>query len=71
MNQTLPAAVADATEMYRPLRWNELVKRGDYVQDGSNGYELWIGPSGFHAGSFNKQIYRRCSRRTVVEKPAA
>jgi hypothetical protein len=67
--QAAPAVVA-APEAFRPLRWNEMVKRGDYIQDGRNGYELWVGPSGFHAGSFVKQIYRRSSRQPVVEKPA-
>ena len=71
MNQTNTITVAvDASDTFRPLKWNEMVKRGDYIQDGSNGYELWVGPSGFHAGSFVKQIYRRSSRRTAVEKPA-
>jgi hypothetical protein len=70
MEQTLPTAVIAAAEMFRPLRWNEMVKRGDYVKDAINGFELWVGPSGFHAGSFVKQIYRRSSRRSVVEKPA-
>jgi len=67
---TTTAVVVNASDTFRPLKWNEMVKRGDYIQDGNNGYELWVGPSGFHAGSFVKQIYRRSSRRTVVEKPA-
>jgi len=68
MNQTNTTAVVAATEMFRPLKWNEMAKRGDYVKDAINGFEPWIGPSGFHAGSFVKQIYRRSSRRSAVEK---
>jgi len=70
MNQNTPTAVADATEMFRPLKWNELAKRGDYVKDGNDGFELWVGPSGFHAGTFHKQIYRRRAPLPAVEKPA-
>ena len=43
----------------RQLKWNERVRRGDYVADGRNGFELWDGPSGFQAGAFIKMIYRR------------
>ncbi|HTB82372.1 MAG TPA: hypothetical protein VK742_01845 [Candidatus Sulfotelmatobacter sp.] len=70
MDQTNTTAVATTPEMFRPLEWDELARRGDYVKDGNNGFELWVGPSGFHAGSFNKQIYRRKSPPPVVEKPA-
>jgi hypothetical protein len=55
---------------FRRLAWNELVKRGDYVEDGKSGFELWVGPSGFHADSFIKAIYRKYSPRTkAVLKP--
>jgi hypothetical protein len=40
------------------LKWNELVRRGDFVEDGRDGFELWDGPGGFRAASFVKQIYR-------------
>jgi hypothetical protein len=70
MNQNTPTAVAAAPEMFRPLKWNELAKRGDYVKDGNDGFELWVGPSGFHAGTFHKQIYRRLSPQPVTDTPA-
>jgi hypothetical protein len=70
MNESNTIAVADAPEMFRPLKWNELAKRGDYVKDGNDGYELWVGPSGFHAGTFHKQIYRRLSPRPATDTPA-
>jgi hypothetical protein len=44
------------------LKWNELVRRGDFVEDGRDGFELWDGPGGFRAASFVKQIYRLCRR---------
>ena len=58
MNKTdsAPAAVAAS---FRLLAWNELVRRGDFVEDGRQGFELWEGPSGFRADAFVKQIYRR------------
>jgi hypothetical protein len=46
----------------RPLKWNELVRRGDFVEDGRDGFELWEGPGGFRAASFVKKIYRLCRR---------
>ena len=57
----------DATppECLRPLKWDELVRRGDFVEDGSGGFEPWEGPSGFRADAFIKQIYRRQDSRPV------
>jgi hypothetical protein len=46
-------------ENLRPLKWDELVRRGDFVEDGRGGFEPWDGPSGFRADAFIKQIYRR------------
>jgi hypothetical protein len=43
----------------RPLKWNELVRRGDFVEDGRRGFEPWEGPAGFRADAFIKTIYRR------------
>ena len=56
MNQLDPTATAP--ERLRLLKWNELVRRGDFVEDGRGGFELWEGPSGFRADAFIKQIYR-------------
>ena len=59
INNTAPAVSPDRL---RPLKWNELVRRGDFVEDGRDGFELWDGPGGFRAASFVKQIYRLCRR---------
>jgi hypothetical protein len=54
----------------RPLKRNELVRRGDFIEDGHDGFEPWEGPSGFRADAFVKQIYRRLSRLPAeVSKP--
>jgi hypothetical protein len=46
----------------RALRWNEAVRPGDFIKADRNGFEPWVGPSGFRAGSFVKSIYRRLRR---------
>jgi hypothetical protein len=46
----------------RLLKWNELVLRGDFVENGRDGFEPWVGPGGFRADAFVKQIYRRLGR---------
>jgi len=51
----------------RALEWNELVRKGDFVADGHDGFEPWDGPSGFRADAFVKQIYRRISKRVSSE----
>ncbi len=66
MNETSLAAVAISPDCFRPLKWNELVKRGDFVADGRQGFEPWVGPSGFRADAFVKQIYRQLVHRPVV-----
>jgi hypothetical protein len=47
----------------RPLKWDELVRLGDFVADGHQGFQPWDGPRGFRADAFVKQIYRRLKRR--------
>jgi hypothetical protein len=47
----------------RRLKWNELVSRGDFVENGRQGYEPWEGPGGFRADAFVKAIYRKRGRR--------
>ena len=71
MNEPDSSAVAIVPECLRPLKWNELVRRGDFVEDGREGFELWEGPSGFRADAFVKKIYRRLGRRPAggKEKP--
>jgi hypothetical protein len=65
------APAAAPAENFRLLRWNELVRRGDYVEDGKQGFEPWVGPNGFHADSFVKTIYRKYSPRKKPEQPPA
>jgi hypothetical protein len=68
--ETVLTGTAAHPGSFRLLRWNELVKRGDYVEDGKLGFEPWIGPAGFHADSFVKTIYRKYSpRRKAEQKP--
>ena len=63
MNEADSSAVAIVPNCLRPLKWNELVHHGDFVEDGREGFEPWVGPSGFRADSFVKQIYRRLGRQ--------
>jgi len=65
MNEAASTATAIAPNGLRPLKWNEVVKRGDFVRDGRQGFEPWVGPSGFRADAFVKQIYRQLKRRTT------
>jgi hypothetical protein len=51
-------------ERLRPLKLDELVRPGDFVDNGSNGFEPWEGPGGFRADAFVKQIYRQRGRRS-------
>jgi hypothetical protein len=62
MDETDPSTIAVSAESLRPLKWNELVCRGDFVEAGREGFEPWEGPSGFRADAFVKQIYRRLER---------
>jgi hypothetical protein len=48
-------------EQLRLLKRNERVRRGDFVKDAHDRFELWEGPGGFRADTFVKQIYRRLS----------
>jgi hypothetical protein len=61
MNEIVPEAGAGAMtlEDLRSLKGHETVRRGDFESDGHKGYALWVGPAGFRADSFVKQIYRR------------
>jgi len=43
----------------RRLEWNELVRPGDFEEDGFQGFKPWDGPPGFRADAFVKTIYRR------------
>ena len=71
MSETNPtAAAAILAEGLRPLKWNELVRRGDFVEDGRAGFEPWVGPSGFRADAFVKQIFRRLAHPSAPSKNA-
>ena len=66
MNETTSPTVIPGR--LRPLKWNELVRRGDFVKDDHQAFALWEGPSGFHAAAFVKQIYRQLGRRPAGAK---
>jgi hypothetical protein len=59
MHENDPSAISTIPEGLRPLQGNEMVRRGDFVEDGHEGFEPWVGPGGFRADAFVKQIYRR------------
>jgi hypothetical protein len=71
MNEANPSAIAIVAACLRPLKWNERVCRGDFVEDGRAGFEPWVGPSGFRADAFVKQIYRRLKHQSAGTKKAA
>jgi len=47
---------------FRRLKWNELVRQGDFVAQKGRRLEPWEGPSGFRADAFVKPIFRRRAR---------
>ncbi|MDD5141676.1 MAG: hypothetical protein PHY43_15615 [Verrucomicrobiales bacterium] len=59
MKQTGPTASVAAPKRLRRLKWNELVRAGDFVEDGRKGFEPLDGPTGFRADAFIKVIYRK------------
>ena len=65
LTPTLPAGVpellpgAAGPEHFRRLKWNEVVRHGDFIADERLKLEPWEGPGGFQADSFLKPIYRR------------
>ena len=71
MSAANPSAAAIAAENLRPLKWDEQVRRGDFVADGREGFEPWEGPSGFRADAFVKQIYRRLVRRPAESEKSS
>lgn len=50
--------VAVAPPRLRRLKQSEVVRRGDWVEGGRQGFEPWEGPAGFRAGAFIKPIFR-------------
>jgi hypothetical protein len=71
MNENSSPAASAVPERLRPLKWHELVRRGDFVADGQQGFQLWEGPGGFRADAFVKQIYRRLKHRSATAGKAA
>jgi hypothetical protein len=63
MNKPATSATAIVPEHLRRLKWNELVRRGDFVEDGRQGFEPWEGPTGFRADAFIKTIYRKLKQQ--------
>jgi len=55
-------------ERFRRLKWNELVRIGDFVLGEHRRLEPWEGPGGFRADAFVKRIYRRQQRRFAGDK---
>lgn len=60
--------ITPVQENLRPLKWNELVRRGDFVQGERQEFKPWEGPSGFRADAFVKQIYRLLKPRRAGGK---
>jgi hypothetical protein len=54
-----PTQQTGEPERFRRLKWNEVVRHGDFVADERLGLEPWEGPGGFRADTFVKTIYRR------------
>jgi len=70
MSGVAASATTAVPECFRRLKWNELVKRGDFVEDGRQGFELWEGPGGFRADAFVKIIYRKLARQPAAKRKA-
>ena len=68
MKPAIPAVRAAVPGHLRRLKWNELVRRGDFVQDGHQGFEPWAGPAGFRADTYIKTIYRNLARPVMAGK---
>lgn len=55
---TVALTKSPARPRLRRLKWNELVRAGDFVAVRPRGFEPWEGPTGFRADAFVKPIYR-------------
>jgi hypothetical protein len=64
------SAVAVVPKRLQRLKWNELVRAGDFVEDSRHGYEPWEGPGGFRADAFIKTIYRKLVRQPAIRRKA-
>jgi hypothetical protein len=66
MHKNDSSAIAVVPKRLRRLKWNELVRQGDFVEDNQHGFEPWEGPSGFRADMFIKTIYRKLARQPAI-----
>ena len=71
MNEADQTALGLMPKDLRLLKWNERVRQGDFVAAGNQGFEPWVGPAGFRADAFVKQIYRRLERRPAAARKAS
>lgn len=59
-------AEVGVSKHFRLLKWNELVRHGDFTVNLPGEFELWEGPTGFRADAFVKPIYRRDNSGSAV-----
>ena len=69
--QNGPGVRRDASKRFRLLKWNELVRQGDFVADLLGAFQLWEGPTGFRADAFVKPIYRQDKSRPSAGRKTA
>jgi hypothetical protein len=55
-------------DRFRRLKWNELVRHGDFVANEGRALEPLEGPNGFRADAYVKPIYRRQERQLTGAK---
>lgn len=67
-NESGAPAKAHLPKRFRLLKWDEMVRLGDFVSNEDQRLEPWEGPSGFQADSFVKPIYRRDKSRRPQPK---
>jgi hypothetical protein len=69
-NQPLITAKASGAQRFRRLKWNEVVRRGDFIKDGRDGFKPWEGPAGFRADAFVKATFRKLGLRGITAHKA-
>jgi len=55
-------------DRFRRLKWNELVRQGDFVANAGRKLEPWEGLNGFRADSYLKPIYRKWGCQSNEDK---
>ena len=71
MSEINPSIIAVVPKRLRRLKWNELVRCGDFVENGCLGFEPWVGPAGFRADAFIKTIYRKLAHPQAIARKTA